>query len=163
MPQTTGRQYQTADHRPQTTDRRPQRLDVGKGLKTQDERPEAPNNRRRVGGGRRPGAIELRKLPALRYRVEYSSEVIGHLRVLTTRQQVTVLGQVDTQLAHQPHVETRNRKPMRPNPVAPWELRIGEFRVYYQVRDNPERIVQVLAVGIKRRDQVWIGGRAVER
>ena len=22
-------------------------------------------------------------------------------------------------------VETRNRKPMRPNPVAPWELRVG--------------------------------------
>ena len=31
---------------------------------------------------------------------------------------------------HQPAVEMRNRKPMRPNPVAPWELRIGNLRVY---------------------------------
>ena len=40
-----------------------------------------------------------------------------------------VFDAVDEQLMHQPTVETRNRKPMRPNPVAPWELRIEELRV----------------------------------
>lgn len=54
--------------------------------------------------------------------------------MLTVRQQRIVLDAVDRQLAHQPAVETRNRKPMRPNPLAPWELRIGNLRVYDMTR-----------------------------
>ena len=84
------------------------------------------------------------------------------MRRLTTRQQTIVLDAVDRQLLNQPNVETRNRKPMRPNPVAPWELRIGNLRVYYEVNDDPEPTVVVLAVGIKDRDRVRIGGETVK-
>jgi mRNA-degrading endonuclease RelE of RelBE toxin-antitoxin system len=51
---------------------------------------------------------------------------------------------------------------MRPNPIAPWELRIGRFRVYYEVTEDSGGIVFVLAVGIKDRNIVRIGGDAVE-
>ena len=84
------------------------------------------------------------------------------MRRLTTRQQTIVLDAVDRQLLNQPNVETRNRKPMRPNPVAPWELRIGNLRVYYEVNDDPEPTVVVLAVGIKDGDRVRIGGETVK-
>ena len=104
----------------------------------------------------------MRGLVELAYRIEYARATEDHLRALTAHQRAIVVDAIRRQLTHQPVVETRNRKPMRPNPLAPWELRIGEARVYYQVQDNPERIVQVLAVGTKRRDQVWIGGRVVE-
>lgn len=57
----------------------------------------------------------------------------------------------------EPTVETRNRKPMRPNPLAPWELRIGNLRVYYDVEATPRRVVYVRAVGIKERNRVRIG------
>ena len=53
-----------------------------------------------------------------------------HLRALTARERSIVLDAVEDQLAHEPTVETRNRKPMRPNPLAPWELRIESLRVY---------------------------------
>ena len=96
------------------------------------------------------------------YRIEYAQQSEGHVRRFTARQQALIFDRVREQLSHQPTVETRNRKPMRPNPLAPWELRIGEFRVYYQVQEHPERVVQVLAIGIKRRDQVVIGGWRVE-
>ena len=62
----------------------------------------------------------------------------GIWAVHTARQRAIVLDAVDEQLTHQPTVETRNRKPMRPNPLAPWELRIGVLRVYYDVEDIPE-------------------------
>jgi mRNA-degrading endonuclease RelE of RelBE toxin-antitoxin system len=94
----------------------------------------------------------------LPYVIEYSPEAEDHMRWLTTRQQRTVLDTVDRQLLHQPAMETRNRKPMRPNPVAPWELRIGDLRVYYETKDEPEPTVTVLAIGIKEKDQVRIGG-----
>ena len=63
---------------------------------------------------------------------------------------------------HQPTVETRNRKPMRPNPLAPWELRIGKLRVYYDVEEEPEGAVYVRAVGVKERNRVRIAGEVFE-
>lgn len=50
---------------------------------------------------------------------------------------------------------------MRPNPIAPWELRIGAIRVYYEFVEKPSKLVTVLAVGIKTRSRVVIGGREV--
>ena len=96
------------------------------------------------------------------YRVEYAPDTEDHLRALTARQQAIVLDTVDRQLASQPTAETRNRKPMRPNPVAPWELRIGNLRVYYDVEEDPEPVVYIRAVGLKLRNQVRIGKEVIE-
>lgn len=96
------------------------------------------------------------------YRIEYSPESVEHLRQLTARQQATVLDTVEQQLMNQPTVETKNRKLMRPNPLAPWELRIGELRVYYDVEEEPEAVVYINAVGIKQRNQVYIAGEIYE-
>lgn len=96
------------------------------------------------------------------YRIEYSSETDEHLRALTARQRSIVFDAVDEQLAHQPGVETRNRKPMRPNPIAPWELRVSDLRVYYDIVEEPEKLVMVLAVGVKVRNRVLIGGKEFE-
>jgi hypothetical protein len=97
----------------------------------------------------------------MRYAIVYSPVSIPHLQAITARQRRLVLGAVEEQLSHQPGVETRNRKPMRPNPLAPWELRVEECRVYYDVVDEPEPVVTVLAVGIKVRARVVIGGEEV--
>jgi mRNA-degrading endonuclease RelE of RelBE toxin-antitoxin system len=91
----------------------------------------------------------------LAYVIEYSPEAEDHLRPLTTRQQRSVVDAVDRQLANQAIVETRNRKPMRLNPVAPWELRIGD-------KVEPQPTVTVLAIGVKQRDRVRIGGEIIK-
>jgi mRNA-degrading endonuclease RelE of RelBE toxin-antitoxin system len=98
----------------------------------------------------------------LPYRVEYSPDTEDHLRALTARQRAIVLDAVHEQLMHEPTVETRNPKPMRPNPAAPWELRIGNLRVYYDVEEQPEPVVYVRAVGIRQRNRVRIGKEAIE-
>ena len=95
------------------------------------------------------------------YRIEYSPDAENHLRSLTARQRSIVLDAVDEQLMHEPTAETKNRKPMRPNPVAPWELRIDPLRVYYDVEVEPEQIVKIRAVGIKERNRVRIGGEVI--
>jgi hypothetical protein len=46
--------------------------------------------------------------------------------------------------------------------LAPWELRIGHLRVSFDVEDEPRRIVRILAVGVKVRNRVRIGGEEVE-
>ena len=57
---------------------------------------------------------------------------------------------------------TRNRKPLRPNPVAPWELRVGALRVFYEVALNPSRLVRVVAVGKKERNVLRVGKREIK-
>ncbi len=96
------------------------------------------------------------------YRIEYSPDAEDNLRALTARRQSIVLNSVDKRLSHEPAVETRNRKPMRPNPVAPWELRVGDLRVYYDVENEPEAVVRILAVGVKERSRVRIGREVID-
>lgn len=96
------------------------------------------------------------------YRIEYSPDAEEQMRALTTRQQAIVLNAVERQLTHQPTVETKSRKPMRPNPVAPWELRIGNLRVYYDVEHEPDAAVCVRAVGVKERNRVRIGKEVIQ-
>jgi mRNA-degrading endonuclease RelE of RelBE toxin-antitoxin system len=98
----------------------------------------------------------------LPYRIEYSPDTDEHLRRLTARQRAIIFDAVDRQLAHQPNVETRNRKPMRPNPIAPWELRVGNLRVYYDIEEDPESLVIILAVGRKLRNRVVIGDEELD-
>ncbi len=96
------------------------------------------------------------------YRIEYSPDSEEHLRVLTARQRAMVLDAVDAQLAHRPTLETRQRKPMRPNPFAPWELRIGPLRVYYDVEEEPNPVVFIRAIGVKERNRIRIGKEVIQ-
>jgi mRNA-degrading endonuclease RelE of RelBE toxin-antitoxin system len=96
------------------------------------------------------------------YRIVYAPGIEQHLAELTARQRSIVLDGVEKQLTHQPGVETRNRKPMRENPLASWELRIGNIRVYYDIIEETEPSVNVLAIGVKRRERVWIGGKEIK-
>jgi len=51
---------------------------------------------------------------------------------------------------------------MRPNPLAPWELRIAELRVYDDIEQEPQQAVSVRAVGVKRGNCVHIAGEVIE-
>jgi len=98
----------------------------------------------------------------LSYQIEYTDAAIEHLKSLTTREQRTVLDTVDEQLKYEPLVETRNRKPMKPNSLASWELRIGNLRVDYDVEENTVSVVYIQVVGVKNRNQIWIGKEEIE-
>ncbi len=60
----------------------------------------------------------------------YSADAVEHLATLTKAQQILVLDQVDLHLEHDPTLPTRRRKVLRPNPIAPWKLRLGDLRVF---------------------------------
>lgn len=58
-------------------------------------------------------------------------------------------------------METRNRKRLRPNDLAEWELRIGAFPVFYDIVADDE-IVKVVAIGWKRGNDLFIHGEEYE-
>jgi mRNA-degrading endonuclease RelE of RelBE toxin-antitoxin system len=95
------------------------------------------------------------------YTIEFAESVKAQLRELIARQRSTILDSVERPLVHEPFVETRNRKQLRPNPVAPWELRIGDLRVFYEVASDEPDTVRILAVGRKRGDKLYIAGKEV--
>lgn len=49
-------------------------------------------------------------------------------------------------------------RPEAPGFVAPWELRAGDLRVYYEV-ERPEKRVCILAIGLKVRERILFGGK----
>jgi mRNA-degrading endonuclease RelE of RelBE toxin-antitoxin system len=96
------------------------------------------------------------------YDIRFAESVEEHLLDLTAAQRAQVLRAIEIQLTHEPLRETRNRKPLRPNPVAPWELRVGRLRVFYDVAEGQPPTVLVLAVGVKDRAVLRIGGQEVQ-
>jgi hypothetical protein len=67
---------------------------------------------------------------------------------------------LEAQLAHEAMVEARNRKRLRANPIAPWELRVRDMRVFDEL-DEPG-VVTVLAIGRKRGSRLCIEGEEIQ-
>jgi mRNA-degrading endonuclease RelE of RelBE toxin-antitoxin system len=72
-----------------------------------------------------------------------------------------ILDAIRRQLRLRPDEETRNKKLLRDNPMADWELRVQPFRVFYEV-DRERRVVRVLRVGVKVRDRLIVGGEEIK-
>jgi mRNA-degrading endonuclease RelE of RelBE toxin-antitoxin system len=95
-----------------------------------------------------------------RYKIEFTREAYGHLDAIRRFDRNTILDAVKEQLTHAPNEETQNRKLLRDNPLADWELRVGQYRLFYDV-DTDARRVRILAVGVKVRNKLTIGGKEV--
>mgnify|MGYP001613257179 CR=1 FL=1 len=77
------------------------------------------------------------------------------------RKRRRIVEELESQLRYEPAVETRNRKLLRPNELAEWELRIGRFRVFFDL-DQENRLIKVEAVGHKRGNSLFIQGKEYE-
>ena len=96
------------------------------------------------------------------FELGFAPETVEHLAAIERKHHRLIQKTLDEQLLYAPDQETRNRKPVeQPAPFgATWELRFGpsnRFRVFYEV-DNSEHVVWILAIGIKVRDRLLIGG-----
>lgn len=69
-----------------------------------------------------------------------------------------VISKIREQLADEPTRETRKKKVLRENPIAPWELRIGKYRVFYSV-DEEIVTVFVVSLGWKDHNTLYIRGK----
>ncbi len=83
------------------------------------------------------------------------------LKSLRKFEQKEVVAGLKAQLRYEPTFETRNRKRLEPNELAEWELRIGRFRVFYNVASDA-LMIHVEAIGVKEGNLLFIRGRRVD-
>ena len=95
------------------------------------------------------------------YEIELTASAKNDLRALRKRDQRLVVDGIEKQLEHEPTRETRNRKRLRPNQLAEWEVRVDRFRVFYDV-DDAVKMVKVAAVGYKNGDRLIIRNKEFE-
>jgi mRNA-degrading endonuclease RelE of RelBE toxin-antitoxin system len=93
----------------------------------------------------------------VKWRIEFTGRALGHLKALKSFEQSLLLGEIELHLTKEPDLPTRNRKPLRPNPLADWELRVGVFRVFYTI-ENDRVVVTVIAIGRKDHNTLTIEG-----
>src|SRR2546423_493014 len=93
--------------------------------------------------------------------IEFSPNARDHLKALRKRDQKIIIEAISVQLTHQPGEPTRQRKKLEENDLAPWELRIGNWRVFYDIVPDEELVI-IVAVGQKTHNILRVGDEEVE-
>jgi mRNA-degrading endonuclease RelE of RelBE toxin-antitoxin system len=93
-----------------------------------------------------------------RFRFELTRSAEEDLSFFSKSERRFILQAVEVLLAFEPSLPSRNRKQLRPNELARWELRVGNFRVFYDVEEE-ERMVMVRGVGWKDRHRLLLRGK----
>jgi mRNA-degrading endonuclease RelE of RelBE toxin-antitoxin system len=110
------------------------------------------------------------------YRIVFAQSVKAQLEALPVGQRRILLEAIEQQLTYEPSLETRNRKRLRPNRLAPWELRVGRLRAFYDVVElvaghpshtagavsQSQGVVQLVAVGEKKGNDLRIAGKKID-
>jgi mRNA-degrading endonuclease RelE of RelBE toxin-antitoxin system len=81
------------------------------------------------------------------YEIEIHDAAYQELQTIKPFHRTRIVDAIDNQLTHEPSIPTRNRKALegvQPDfehdpPV--WELRVGAYRVYYDVSEQAKRVV----------------------
>jgi mRNA interferase RelE/StbE len=90
------------------------------------------------------------------YEIRYSNEAIEQLKKLRGFDRTAILDQIEQILSVNPAVVSRSRlKQLREPAPTQFRLRVGEFRVFYDVEEEAVLIVQILS---KQDSKDYLGG-----
>jgi mRNA-degrading endonuclease RelE of RelBE toxin-antitoxin system len=98
----------------------------------------------------------------VKFEITLTQTAAEHVRSFRKYEQQIILDAIAEQLAHEPTVETRNRKRLGENELSDWELRVDDIRVFYDVfLDDRQCTVKIKAVGRKDHGVLRIGDKEV--
>jgi mRNA-degrading endonuclease RelE of RelBE toxin-antitoxin system len=92
-----------------------------------------------------------------------------HLLAIDEKDRQLIRTAIEEQLPFEPDSEARNREPLKrvatfEAETATWEIRFGpnsRFRVFYEV-DQVHHVVRILALGEKKGNRLFVGGKEVK-
>ena len=96
----------------------------------------------------------------MEYRISLTESAKGDIAHFETHEQRIIVAGIISHLKADAEVRTRKKKPLRPNPIAPWELRLDRYRVFYSVEAGST--VKIVAVGHKEHNDLFVRGRKIQ-
>jgi mRNA-degrading endonuclease RelE of RelBE toxin-antitoxin system len=94
------------------------------------------------------------------YLVEVTEDAKADIYYYVAFERKIIASEIRTQLTFQPSHETKNRKRLRDNPIASWEIRFGKYRVFYEVDESSRKVI-IVAVGHKEHNTLFVRGQEV--
>ena len=94
------------------------------------------------------------------FSIEFTEQAKEDLKWFRKSEQKTIISGIYVNLSYEPTLATRNRKSLRPNSTATWELRLGDFRVLYNVEQSIE-IVSIKRIGEKSGNKLLFQGKEI--
>jgi mRNA-degrading endonuclease RelE of RelBE toxin-antitoxin system len=82
------------------------------------------------------------------YRIELTEDAKVDLAYYMVFERKIIVSDIRKQLTDQPDLETKNRKSLREKPIGTWELRVGKYRVFYEL-DRAARVANIVSIGHK--------------
>jgi mRNA-degrading endonuclease RelE of RelBE toxin-antitoxin system len=99
----------------------------------------------------------------MKFDIAFTRTASDHVRSYRKFEQRIIFEAIDEQLSHEPTTETRNRKRLSESELSDWELRVQDFRFFYDVLvEGDVRLVKIKAVGHKEHGVLRIGDREVQ-
>jgi mRNA-degrading endonuclease RelE of RelBE toxin-antitoxin system len=95
------------------------------------------------------------------YPIRFTPTAGAQFRALRKYDQVRIRDAMVRQLTDKPDEETRHKKRIDSDLLSTHELRVGDFRVFYDI-DVDKMEVVIEAIGIKRHNRLFIEGEEVE-
>ena len=92
------------------------------------------------------------------YEIEFTERALEDIEYFRKPERELIFDEVDDHLLYEAEIETKSRKRLRPNELAEWELRLGKYRVYYDVIKDTVKIVKIIAVGFKKHNRLFFRG-----
>ena len=95
------------------------------------------------------------------YTVEISGDAEEDLTYYRAYERRIILEGALTRLRDYPDQETNDLKKLRENPIAPWEVKVGKYRVFYAIEPD-EPVVVIVSVGHKEHNTLYVRGKVVQ-
>jgi len=95
------------------------------------------------------------------YTVEISDDAEEDLTYYRAYERRIILEGTLTPLRNHPSRETNDQKKLRENQIAPWEIKVGKYRVFYAIEPD-EHVVVIVSIGHKEHNTLYIRGKVVQ-
>ncbi len=96
----------------------------------------------------------------MRFSIQLTATAIEDLDYFRKNERRVISEGIDLFLTQDANIETKRRKQLRRNPISKWELRIDDYRIFYDIEENG--VVKVVSVGHKSHNDLFIRGEKVE-
>ncbi len=97
------------------------------------------------------------------YQIEFVSAAVEDLKALRKSDQVTIIDRCRVHLMHEPTRQSKSRiKELREDVFPPYRLRADEFRVFYDVDEEDQKVI-IHGIAHKDDAQAWLAQSTQER